>query len=387
MSEELAAPVEQGINTSSADLNRQAQALKDPGATAISRSASDERLANAMASLGIGSLDQIQDLGEVPIEFRDGGGETPPREAPAAEAAPPPLAPTTAPAEPPAPAPGLPTAEERKAYIAKLGEASKAERAARQRQKLAEEAEHRAAETAARAEAFQKATGSWQQNPESVLLAAGIDPAAYFKRYSDYLANPTAPPPVDPVEAKVEERLQPYIKQQQEFLEQQQRQALAWQEAGAVASKVLPAISTEKHEVLLAIHGGDANRAAAFVYQKMKEYHQETGKFIPPADAAADLEDQFYAQQVEALRAAKALKKLSSEFGVAPAPTAPAPAPAPVAKAATPAAAAPPAAPALSSKVVIQSPVRGTGAKTQVIHQHRSGRDGELDSFLKRLGI
>lgn len=345
---------------------------------------------SAAAVLAESDAKAAQDAALAGAKMLDGGAPKPPGWTPTQAAAPAEPAPVAAPPPPsPAtePAP-LPTAEERKAYLQATSKAARAEREAAQKLARAQASERKAAELAAQAQAFQAATAEWQKDPTAIIRAAGLSEQEYFQRLAEHALASADQPPPDPIAIEVEKRIAPILKAQQEAAEAAQRHQQALAETRGIMDKVLPVIQQggEKYETLVALHGGDANKAAVYVYQKMKERFDHDGTFIEPAAAAEELEEYHYQQQLEGLKAAKALKKFQGEFGVpapvaaAHAPVAPPPPPAPK----------PPPSPTLTAasgpKVTPMAPVR---SGNKIIAQRNTARTGDkdLDEVMGKFGL
>lgn len=195
-----------------------------------------------------------------------------------------------------------PTPDEQREQRRRYLDASRAERRAKLEQR-------KAADLGARAAAFQEATGTWEQDPARMLQAAGIDPRKFYQRYTEQILGGNAPAPPDPVAAKVQEALAPYMA----AMEHEQATRA---ESHAIAAQVLPLCTGEAApELLVAMHGGE-QRAALAVWNEVKAHYERTGEIVPFNRAIEILEAQLADTLEKSIEGLQKTKRFAPRFAV-----------------------------------------------------------------------
>jgi hypothetical protein len=180
------------------------------------------------------------------------------------------------------------------------------------------EKEKRAGENLTRAEAFAKAKALADsgEDPTAILAAAGLDPAVYYKKLTDYALSDKAKRPEDPVAKELrehKERLDKYAKDlevQTKSLEEER--ALA-QHNKAISDHVIPLLqgNPDRFEALFAEYGSNA---AVEVYRTVWEIYQQTGKARKFEEVADEMETYWSETIDKGIQAASKLKKFQNRF-------------------------------------------------------------------------
>lgn len=207
--------------------------------------------------------------------------------------------------------------QEPEAPINHATEARKLFLSAQKADRRAQQAEKKAKESLARAEAFDKARSLAEsgEDPTALLAAAGLDPVKYYRDMTTYALSDKHKAE-DPRDKEIREMKESLDKYRQD-LEQQANSIKEKEDTAAhnavITSTVIPLLNNnpEKYETLLLEYGKDA---AVQVYKTVFDIYQKTGKARSFEEVADELEN-YWADKVESgLNSASKLRRFSSRF-------------------------------------------------------------------------